>query len=167
MKRIIHSHPFLSLWFLVLNTLPALGTHQVISYVFDSLGYSEAHTQKRMLCELRENQVVIETTLEGISLRKEITVTWENGTWNTLGTLVDDVLKTPLTPLGGFNQQFRTKIAVLNASGEETVLRETGPQFVISRKTSHLGRLGRVLVHACHIAGYPGTMSETFADIDL
>ena len=167
MKKLAQALPLVSFWFLASNAYPATGNYQVISYVFDSLGYSEPHLQKRMVCELRENQVVIETTLEGVSFRKEIAVTWENGTWNTLGTLVDDVLKTPLTPLGGFDQRFKTKLAVLNASGEETLLRETGPQFVTSRKTSHLGRLGRVLVHACYIAGYPGSMNETFADIDL
>lgn len=144
-----------------------MGTHEVISYVFDSLGHSEPHYQKRLVCELRENQVVIETTLEGITLRKESAIRWENGTWSTLGTLVDEVLKAPLSTFGGFNQRFKTKIAVMNLTGEETLLRETGPQFVLSRKTSQLARFGRVLVHACKMAGYPGTMSETFADRDL
>lgn len=152
---------------LSLNAPAALGAHQVIQYVFDSLGHPEPHFQKRLLCELRENQVVIETTLEGITFRKESAISWENGTWSALENLVDAVLKAPLSTVGGVNQHFKTKIAVMNFSGEETLLRETGPQFVSSRKTSSLARLGRVLVHACKIAGYPGSMNETFADIDL
>ena len=78
--------------------------------------------------------------------------------------LIEEIIKVPLVSVPGPEQRFKTRIFVTDPASEEVdTLRETGNQFVATRRTEAFARLGRILIHACQMAGYPETMSETFA----
>jgi len=142
----------------------SFGAERNLTYVFDSLSHPEPIFQKRLVCQVFQNKVIVETTLEGVTLTKESPFRMDEASSRNFQELIETIIQMPLVSVPGPEQRFKTKMFVTDPASEEVdTLRETGNLFVASRHTEAFARLGRILIHACHMAGYPGTMNETFA----
>lgn len=147
--------------FLALN---AWGANRSLTYIFDSLSHPEPQYQKRLQCEVFQDKVVVETTVEGVTLRKVSPVEIDEASWNRFQALIEEIIFIPLVSVPGPEQKFTTRIFVFDPVSEELdTLRQTGNQFVASRRTEAFARLGKILIYACRMAGFPGSMNETFA----
>jgi len=141
----------------------AFGGEKSLTYVFDSLALTEPAHQKRLVCEIFKEKVKVETTLYGTTLRKESAVMMDDASWKNLQNLIEEVVRVPLTSVEGPERHFDAKIYVTDLTSQEVApLEETANRYVAFRSTEALGRLEKILYHACQMAGFSGTMKEIF-----